>query len=127
MPSVRQGDRSAEPDPNTVDDSSPTSGLSGSTLDNESPPSEPHEIDSLLRTTEESSLSIREQQYSLSPTAYYDDLRQDDSAVEQQRLIQAAEEEQNGSSMDNKGLSRTVFYETSSPQPEASTVSCNVS
>lgn len=128
MPLVRDGNLSAQPDAENVDDSSPKSGLSGSTLNNESPPSEQHEIDSLLRTAEGSSLDRHEQQYPRSPLVYYDDLYFEDSADEQQRLVEAAEEEANGLSVENRALSPTEFYEVSSPPLDwAPAVGCNVS
>lgn len=127
MPSVRDSDPSAEPDSNTVDDSSPTSGLSGTTLNNGSLPSEQHETDLLFRIAEDPRSDIHEQRYPLSPTAYYDDLHHDDGADEQQQLIEAAEEAENGSRMENRGLIATVSNETSSVPPEtAQTVSRSV-
>lgn len=128
MPSVRDDNPSAEPDANNVDDSSPNSGLSGSTLNNGSPPSEEHEIDSLLRPAEGSSMNSHEQHYPLSPIAYYDDLHYEDSADEQQRLIEEAEEEENGLSMEDRAPSPTLSYGIPSPPHQsASAVSCKVS
>lgn len=125
---MRDANPSGEPDANNVDDSSPNSGLSGSTLNNGSPPSEQHGIDSSLPTAAGSSMDIHDQHYPLSPIAYYDHFDHDDSADEQEQLIEAAEEEESGSSMESRALSAAVFYEIPSPPPEpASAVSCNVS
>lgn len=111
-----------------VDDSSPTSGLSGSTLNNDSPPSEHHEDNWILRTAQDHSLQPHQQHHHLSPTVYYDDLHHEDSGDDQARLIEAAEEEEVSPRMENRELSPTVFYEPSIPPSDSATsVCCRVS
>lgn len=105
-----------------TDDSSPTSGLSGSTLNN-SPPPEQAKIDSiLLHAAEELSLEMSErhdEREHLSPFVYYDDLSFEESGDEM-ALIRAAEQEGKGSRKEERPMSPTVYYETSDAPPGVS-------
>jgi hypothetical protein len=114
MPILHDGNLSTQPDANNIDDSSPSSGLSGSTLNNGSPPSQEHEIDSLLQNAEGS----HEQQYIPSPFAYYDDIHHEGGAdEEQQQLVVAVEEEENALLMENRPVSPAVLHKSRSPPP----------
>lgn len=106
-------------------DISPSSDLSGSTL-NESIDSEQAGVQAiLLQEAEEADLDVDEHHNHLSPSVYYDDLDFEQADDEQLRLIEAAEgEELMLSKTENRAMSPSVYYEASDPPPERGQVRC---